>query len=121
MATATFTGSRTWPRLRTSNPWYQVDRDRIFAYGGDRFEKQYDLTAINHTYAQDEYMNPVPCACGHNAWMRETVGAPVCPSCRALPWHARSLDKIEAEAATTTDEYELAQLRIEWKNRKLHG
>lgn len=119
--TATYTGSKTWPRLRTSNPWYQLDRDRLFAYGANYTEKSWDLAILNSNYSQPDYMEPITCSCGQNAWLRETVGAPQCPSCRALPWHARSLDKIEAEAATTTDEARLAELRIEWKNRKLHG
>lgn len=135
---ATRPRSQYVPILDTPNPWYQVDRERVFAYSL-RSEMHHELAVTNssfhgHTDLEDSYL--CPCKQGR-MWYRPTVGAHVCPACHdmvapgdgaplSIMKMAKSDEKaallrawIRAEiadvASRTTDQDKLEKLRVEWK------
>jgi hypothetical protein len=124
-----------YPSCRTRNPWYQISRDRAFQYGANFVEKLHDVTCIVQYYSDPHHNESIPCACGGEAWWRDTVGgSQCCTRCRAFPLLARQQITIEREAGKILRECEekgvqlnpsqaerLEELRIEWKNSKLYN
>lgn len=68
-----------------NNPWMQPHIDAELRSTGGGYTRRMAIAAVRREYQGAP--DPMPCECGGQAHYRATVGARMCPDCRALYHH----------------------------------
>ena len=71
--------------MNDNNPWVEMHIAAEVDYQshlGRRGARAMAEKLVGFEYA--DAPDPIDCECGETAWYRATVGAMICPSCRAL-------------------------------------